>query len=106
MYIVNMFPNDIIHCTACHEMISRGVRCYTRNCEGYFTVTSMWRAGQTCPVCDSPLHGDSEGKLKRILEGSFVEGQDKHTRTRGADDGEGEEEEVRIMRARMGKMDC
>ena len=52
------------------------------------------QAGKTCPVCDTHWNGDSEGKLKKIGEGAFVEGQDKHMKARRmADDDEDEEED-------------
>jgi len=94
-YITNAFPNDVLHCTVCHEMVFRGVRCYTRNCEGMLhshCYAAYRRARQTCPVCDSVWNGDSEGKLKKIGEGAFVEGQDKHVRRRRAEDDEDEDE--------------
>ena len=95
-YIANTFPNDILHCTVCHEMVFRGARCYTRNCEGILhghCYAAYKRARQTCPVCDSPWSGDSEGKLKKIGESAFVEGQDKHARARRRTDDDEEEEE-------------
>lgn len=99
-YITNTFPNDVLHCTVCHEMIFRGVRCYTRNCEGTLhshCYAAYRRARQTCPVCDSPWNGDSEGKLKRIGEAAFVEGQDKHTRTRRRTDDDEDEDEGEVV---------
>lgn len=96
-YITNTFPNDILNCTVCHEMVFRGIRCYTRNCEGVLhshCYSAYKRARQTCPVCDTPWNGDSEVKLKKVGEGAFVEGQDKHARTRRrADDDEDEDED-------------
>ena len=96
-YIASTFPNDILHCTVCHEMVFRGIRCYTRNCEGTLhshCYAAYKRARQTCPVCDTPWNGDSEGKLKRVGEGAFVEGQDKHARAkRRTDDDEDEDED-------------
>ena len=44
-------------------------------------------------MCDSPWNEDSEGKLKKIGESAFVEGQDKHARVRRRSDDEVEEEE-------------
>ena len=95
-YISNTFPNDILHCTVCHEMVFRGIRCYTRNCEGTFhshCYAAYKRGRQTCPVCDTPWNGDSEGKLKRVGERAFVEGQDKHARARRRTDDEDEDED-------------
>ena len=96
-YIANTFPNDILHCTVCHEMVFRGVRCCTRNCEGILhshCYAAYKRARQMCLVCDTPWNGDSEGKLKKIGEGVFVEGRDKHMKARKrADDDEDEEED-------------
>ncbi|KAF9647607.1 hypothetical protein BDM02DRAFT_3097856 [Thelephora ganbajun] len=95
-YITNTFPNDILHCTVCHEMVFRGIRCYTRNCEGVLhnhCYAAYKRARQTCPVCDTPWNGDSEGKLKKVGEGAFVEGQDKHARARRRVDDEDEDED-------------
>ena len=101
-YIANTFPNDTLNCTICHEMVFRGIRCYTRNCEGVLhshCYAGYKRARQTCPVCDAPWNGDSEGKLKKIGEGAFVEGQDKHARARRrADDDEDEDEEEVVYR--------
>jgi len=100
-YITNTFPNDVLHCTVCHEMVFRGVRCYTRNCEGLLHShchAAYKRARQTCPVCDTPWNnGDSEGKLKKIGEGAFVEGQDKHARTRRRTDDDEDEDEDEVV---------
>ena len=95
-YITNTFPNDILHCTVCHEMVLRGVKCYTRNCEGMLhshCYAAYRRARQTCPVCETPWNGDSEGKLKKVGEGAFVEGQDKHARARRRTDDDEDEDE-------------
>jgi len=95
-YITNNFPNDILHCTVCHEMVFRGIKCYTRNCEGTLhnhCYAAYKRARQTCPVCDTPWNGDSEGKLKKVGEGAFVEGQDKHAKARRRSDDEDEDED-------------
>ena len=98
-YISNTFPNDVLHCTVCHEMVLRGIRCYTRNCEGTLhshCYTVYKRAKHACPVCDAPWNGDSEGKVKKVGEEAFVEGQDKHARARKrlGDDEEEDEDEV------------
>jgi hypothetical protein len=99
-YITNTFPNDILHCTVCHEMVFRGIRCYTRNCEGVLhshCYAAYKRARQTCPVCDTPWNGDSEGKLKKVGEGAFVEGQDKHARARRRTDDDEDEDEDEVV---------
>ncbi|KAF9780554.1 Nse1 non-SMC component of SMC5-6 complex-domain-containing protein [Thelephora terrestris] len=96
-YIANTFPNDVLHCTVCHEMVFRGIRCHTRNCEGILhshCYAAYKRTRQMCPVCEASWGGDSEGKLKKIGEGAFVEGQDKHAKARRrADDDEDEDED-------------
>lgn len=99
-YIVNTFPNDILHCTVCHEMVFRGVKCYTRNCEGTLhshCYAAYKRARQTCPVCDTSWNGDSEAKLKKVGEGAFVEGQDKHARVRRRSDDDEDEDEDEVV---------
>ena len=48
------------------------------------------RARQACPVCSVPWDRDSEGKLKRVGEGAFVEEQDKHARAKRKRDEDGE----------------
>ena len=98
-YITNTFPNDVLHCTICHEMIFRGVRCYTRNCEGMLhshCYAAYRRARQACPVCSVPWDRDSEGKLKRVGEGAFVEGQDKHARAKRRRDEDEDEDEGEV----------
>lgn len=99
-YISNTFPNDIFHCTVCHEMVFRGIRCYTLNCEGILhshCYAAYKRTRQACPVCDKPWNGDSEGKLKRVGEGAFVEGQDKHARSRRRTDEDEDEDEDEVV---------
>jgi hypothetical protein len=100
IYIANTFPNDVLHCTVCHEMVFRGIRCYTRNCEGLLhshCYAAYKRARQTCPVCETSWNGDSEGKLKKIGEGAFVEGQDKHARVRRRSDEDEDDDEDEVV---------
>lgn len=36
------------------------------------------------PMCDIPWNQDSEGKLEKVSEGAFGEGQSKHAKVRGS----------------------
>ena len=70
-YIANTFPNDTLRCTVCHKAVFCGIMCYSQNYEGTLRIhyyATYKRTRQTCPTCNTPRSGDSEGKLKKVGE--------------------------------------
>ncbi|OCH95004.1 hypothetical protein OBBRIDRAFT_746510 [Obba rivulosa] len=102
-YLKNNYPEEIFECTICSEVITRGIRCYSPNCQSrmHHHCYNLYKAGKhVCPTCGTSWSGEvNVKKLKPIGEGAFREGQDltrrqaRHTPEEDEDD-EAEEEYV------------
>ncbi|KAI0079952.1 hypothetical protein K474DRAFT_1682971 [Panus rudis PR-1116 ss-1] len=91
-YLKNEYPEAILECTVCMDMVTLGVHCNTPNCKGnlhQYCYNAYKRTKQTCPTCGN------EWNPRPVGEGAYKEGQDKgKRRAQRKDSEEGSEEEA------------
>lgn len=79
-YLRSTYPDEIMECTICMEMITRGVACPTANCKTRLhqhCYTNYKRGSSKCPTCNETWNAN---RLIPVGEDAFKEGQDRHTR--------------------------
>ncbi|KZT26317.1 hypothetical protein NEOLEDRAFT_1155819 [Neolentinus lepideus HHB14362 ss-1] len=97
-YLKSTYPDEVIECTICLEILTRGVSCHTRNCKVRLhehCFNNYKRIHSTCPSCNESWTNSSK-KLVPVGEGAVKDGQDfnRRVRKKQTDEGsEGEEEE-------------
>ncbi|KAH9951923.1 Nse1 non-SMC component of SMC5-6 complex-domain-containing protein [Amylocystis lapponica] len=100
-YLKSTYPDEIIECTICMDMVTRGIACYTANCKTRMhdrCFQTYRRHNQKCPTCDGNWSTDANTKkLIPIGERAFKEGQEGRRRIRrqntaDSDEGEGDAE--------------
>ncbi|KAI0928564.1 hypothetical protein AcW1_005769 [Taiwanofungus camphoratus] len=81
-YLRTTYPDQIMECTLCMEMVTRGIACYTAQCKTRMHThcfTSYMRRNQACPACKQNWSTGNK-KLKHVGEAAFKEGQDQDGR--------------------------
>ncbi|TFK55006.1 hypothetical protein OE88DRAFT_1623283 [Heliocybe sulcata] len=94
-YLKSTYPDEVIECTICLEILTRGVACPTRNCKVRLhdhCFNNYKRIHSTCPSCNETWTSSSK-KLIPVGEGAVKEGQDFNRRVRKKQTEEGSEEE-------------
>lgn len=98
-YLRQTYPDEILECTICMEMVTRGVACYTPQCKTRLhkhCLTNYRKRSQNCPTCNENWSSNMN-KLMPVGEAAFKNGQDKHkqhTRRQTTEESdEGEEED-------------
>ncbi|KAF8078023.1 hypothetical protein FPV67DRAFT_1557445 [Lyophyllum atratum] len=113
------YPDEIIECTICMEILTRGIACQTNNCKTrlhYHCFATFRRRQNTCPSCSIAWPAThTEAPLIPVGEGAARDGDDvkRRARSEASDDEEeptDEEEprgtksqQKRSQRARKGK---
>ncbi|KAG6890468.1 hypothetical protein C0992_001515 [Termitomyces sp. T32_za158] len=98
-YLKTTYPEELIECTICLEIITRGVACPRDNCKTYMhyhCFTNFRRRQSSCPTCriDWP-ENHADNTFVPIGEGAAREGDDARRLSRNeASDEDDEEEEV------------
>ncbi|TCD61082.1 hypothetical protein EIP91_009049 [Steccherinum ochraceum] len=95
-YLRSAYEDQILDCTVCYEMVTRGTACKTPNCKARLhkhCFTTYRRLNDTCPTC-STKWGNDPTKVGPVGESAFRDGQDKgKRRTRRSSEGSDEEDE-------------
>ncbi|KAK0450782.1 Nse1 non-SMC component of SMC5-6 complex-domain-containing protein [Armillaria borealis] len=99
-YLKNTYPDDILECTICQEMVTKGFACHTPNCKVRvhtycFTQTRKHRS--SCPACNADWPRNGGKPLLSVGEDAAKEGDDqrrraKHTPAQSDDDSDEEED--------------
>ncbi|KAI0665150.1 Nse1 non-SMC component of SMC5-6 complex-domain-containing protein [Cubamyces menziesii] len=95
-YLRNTYENDILECTICMELVTRGVACYTPQCKTRLHThcfNNYKRRNQKCPSCNESWSDANLTKLRPVGEAAFREGQDLTRRRVRRKSSEGEEED-------------
>ncbi|KZT67711.1 hypothetical protein DAEQUDRAFT_672764 [Daedalea quercina L-15889] len=98
-YLKSTYPNNLLECTICMEVVTRGISCYTKNCQTHLHAhcsDKYRRRSQNCPTCQANWSTEANAKkLDRIGEVAYKEGQDAHRRRpfQERSDSEDEDEE-------------
>ncbi|PIL24101.1 hypothetical protein GSI_13853 [Ganoderma sinense ZZ0214-1] len=101
-YLRTTYENEVIECTICMELVTRGTGCFTPHCKTRMHThcfNHYRRRNNACPSCKEDwTAGNNLTKLRPVGEAAFREGQDQRRRARRRsteeqEDGEGDEEE-------------
>ncbi|TFK42659.1 Nse1 non-SMC component of SMC5-6 complex-domain-containing protein [Crucibulum laeve] len=97
-YLKSTYPDELLECTICMEVVTRGVACYTNNCKTRMhnhCFANFRRRHSACPSCSKEWPRESTEKLLPVGEGAAREGEDgkRRVRLKSADPSDDEEEE-------------
>ncbi|KAM5533290.1 hypothetical protein V8D89_013067 [Ganoderma adspersum] len=101
-YLRTTYENEVIECTICMELVTRGTGCFTPHCKTRMhtqCLTNYRRRHNACPSCKEDwTTGNNLARLRPVGEAAFREGQDQRRRVRRRsteeqEDGEDDEED-------------
>ncbi|CAA7271772.1 unnamed protein product [Cyclocybe aegerita] len=94
-YLKSTYPEEILECTVCFEILTRGIACTTKNCKvrmHFHCFTTYRRRHQACPTCTTGWAVEKE-KFLRVGEEAARGDEKRRVRVRSAEPSEEEEEE-------------
>ncbi|KJA27517.1 hypothetical protein HYPSUDRAFT_130943 [Hypholoma sublateritium FD-334 SS-4] len=95
-YLKSSYPDDIIECTICMDILTRGIACFTPNCTVRMHLhcfNTFRKRNNGCPSCGNDWPRDvRDKKLVPVGEEAAKEGDDRRRHVRLAE-GEGSDEE-------------
>ncbi|KAG7092331.1 hypothetical protein E1B28_008692 [Marasmius oreades] len=85
-YIRGTYADELLECTICHEVLTKGIACHTRNCTirmHYHCFKAFRRRNGACPQCkvDWPREA-SDVPLVPVGEDALQDGEDSKRRVR------------------------
>ncbi|KAI9065164.1 hypothetical protein FKP32DRAFT_1665603 [Trametes sanguinea] len=98
-YLRTTYEHEIVECTICFELVTRGIACYTPQCKARMHThcfNNYKRRNRQCPSCKESWADADLNKLRPVGEAAFREGQDlnrRRARRKSSEDGDGEEDE-------------
>ncbi|KAL7283487.1 hypothetical protein ACG7TL_002920 [Trametes sanguinea] len=98
-YLRTTYDNEVLECTICFELVTRGIACYTPQCKARlhtYCYNNYKRRDRQCPSCKQSWAGADLNKLRPVGEAAYKEGQDlnrRRARRKSSEDGEGDEDE-------------
>ncbi|KAF8797954.1 hypothetical protein BYT27DRAFT_7203644 [Phlegmacium glaucopus] len=98
-YLKSTYPEEILECTICMEILTRGVGCHTPNCKirmHHHCLVKFRRQKNSCPACKAAWPQDAKDKqLLPVGEEAAKDGQDgkRQTRMRSVEQSEEEDAE-------------
>ncbi|EPQ58234.1 hypothetical protein GLOTRDRAFT_35587 [Gloeophyllum trabeum ATCC 11539] len=94
-YLKSTYPDEVLECTICLEILTRGIACNTRNCKvrlhGH-CFNNYKRVHSTCPSCNESWTSGTK-KIVPVGEGAVKDGQDFARRVRKKQTEEASDEE-------------
>ncbi|GLB35026.1 putative CDP-alcohol phosphatidyltransferase class-I family protein [Lyophyllum shimeji] len=95
-YLKSTYPDEIVECTICMEILTRGIACHTNNCKTrmhYHCFTTFRRRHNACPSCRTEWPAKhSETPLIPVGEGAARPGDEAKRRARSEDSDADEED--------------
>ncbi|KAI8998532.1 Nse1 non-SMC component of SMC5-6 complex-domain-containing protein [Trametes punicea] len=97
-YLRNTYESEILECTICMEIVTRGMACFTSQCKTRMHThcfNNYKRRHHQCPTCKESWTDANLNKLRPVGEAAFREGQDlnrRRVRRRSTEDGEGDDD--------------
>ncbi|KAF9567521.1 hypothetical protein CPC08DRAFT_680722 [Agrocybe pediades] len=95
-YLKSTYPDEILECTVCMEILTRGLACYTPNCKVrmHHHCFARYRRSSECPSCSTKWPQQAKDKqLVPVGEGAAREGDGRRRRAQTQDSSDAEEEE-------------
>ncbi|KAF7338346.1 Non-structural maintenance of chromosomes element 1 [Mycena venus] len=95
-YLKSTYPEEVLECMICTEMMTKGVACPTPNCKvrlHYHCFTKYTARNRKCPTCDSDWPGADPNNMTPIGEGAVRDGEDGKRRVRKVENSDDEEED-------------
>jgi len=87
-YLKSTYPDEHLECNICFEMITRGVACYTPNCQTrihYHCFQRHRRRSSKCPSCSADWPQEQGKPLLAVGEDAVKEGQEEGRQVRRRD---------------------
>ncbi|KAI0748240.1 Nse1 non-SMC component of SMC5-6 complex-domain-containing protein [Daedaleopsis nitida] len=83
-YLRSTYESEVIECTICMEIVTRGIACYTPQCQTRLHThcfNNYRRRNHNCPACKEDwTSGNNLTKLRPVGEAAFKDGQDQGRR--------------------------
>ncbi|KAJ7470701.1 Nse1 non-SMC component of SMC5-6 complex-domain-containing protein [Mycena latifolia] len=98
-YLKSTYPEEVIECVICFEMMTKGVACPTPNCQvrmHYHCFTKWTARNRSCTTCKRDWPVDPSDMIP-IGEGAAKEGDDVKRRVRKTVENSDDEEEDEVM---------
>ncbi|PPQ86853.1 hypothetical protein CVT25_012572 [Psilocybe cyanescens] len=96
-YLKSNYPDEILECTICLDIMTRGIACHTVNCKTrlhFHCFANYRRRHDTCPSCSTAWpRGAKDKPLLPVGEGAYAGDGRRRTRTITPSDEEDTEEE-------------
>ncbi|KAF8201687.1 Nse1 non-SMC component of SMC5-6 complex-domain-containing protein [Pholiota molesta] len=96
-YLKSTYPEEIIECTICLEIMTRGVGCFTPNCKTrmhFHCFNTFRRRHNACPSCSKDWPRDTKDKqFVPVGEDAAREGDERVRRARSDDAEESDDED-------------
>ncbi|TFK76523.1 hypothetical protein BDN72DRAFT_755297 [Pluteus cervinus] len=97
-YLKTTYPDEVLECTICMEMVTKGVACCTDNCKTrmhYHCFSTFRRRHEGCPACKIDWPEQPKQKpLKPVGEDAAKDGDEKRrVRVRSAEPSDEEDED-------------
>ncbi|KAH9856996.1 Nse1 non-SMC component of SMC5-6 complex-domain-containing protein [Lenzites betulinus] len=98
-YLRNTYEGEVLDCTICMELVTRGIACYTNQCKTRMHThcfNNYKRRHQKCPTCNQSWSEGNLNKLRPVGEAAYREGQDHNRRRmrRSTEDDDDEDEDA------------
>ncbi|KAF8902062.1 hypothetical protein CPB84DRAFT_1776495 [Gymnopilus junonius] len=95
-YLKTTYPDEIIECTICMELMTRGVACHTPNCKTrlhFHCFATYRRRHQACPSCNQDWPRDARSKpLIPVGEDAARDGDERKRREKVPSDESSQDE--------------
>ncbi|KAI0831418.1 Nse1 non-SMC component of SMC5-6 complex-domain-containing protein [Trametes gibbosa] len=82
-YLRNTYESEVLDCTICMELVTRGIACYTNQCKTRMHThcfNNYKRRHHLCPTCNQSWSEGNLNKLRPVGEAAYREGQDHNRR--------------------------
>ncbi|KAF8231304.1 hypothetical protein L208DRAFT_72990 [Tricholoma matsutake] len=85
-YLKTTYPDEVLECTICLEIVTRGIACHTKNCKTrmhHHCFINFRRRHSVCPSCGQDWPSEAHEKpLLPVGEGAVRDGDDGRRRVR------------------------
>ncbi|KAF8212303.1 Nse1 non-SMC component of SMC5-6 complex-domain-containing protein [Mycena galopus ATCC 62051] len=95
-YLKSTYPDELLECVICSDIMTKGVACPTANCQvrmHYHCYTKYANRNRKCPTCNSDWPTADPANMPPVGEGAVRDGDDGKRRVRKSVENSDDEEE-------------
>ncbi|KAK7014916.1 Non-structural maintenance of chromosomes element 1 [Favolaschia claudopus] len=95
-YLKSTFPDEVIECVICFEIMTKGIACTGPNCQvrmHYHCFTKYTARNRKCPTCNCDWPGNDPHTMTPVGESAARDGDDGRRRIRKSVENSDDEEE-------------